>query len=291
VRVKRAAIIIMALVLAIGGALLAFRALDPLGYIDARRAARLALGLPKLWSHDYNVDTRGLAVVACPSGALVIVTGGQSNAANALSDPLPADPAVPTFMTLGGKCYPLRDPVLGATAKGGSLWTAMGTALTRATGRPVVFINGAVGGSQLGDWLDDRSGYRQHLAAEVVAARRAGLAANYVFWVQGETDAFALVDPATFVAQLQALIAGLDPATGPVPWLVYRSTHCMERRGNGPEIDAAVTALARGTNRMVLGPNASVLGPEMRHDGCHFNAAGREALVAETLGILGLELR
>ena len=278
-------------VLALGGATIGFRASNPLGFGDAKRELRLALGLPKLWSKDYNVDTRGSAAVACPADALVIVTGGQSNAANALSDPLPADPDAAAYMALGGKCYRLRDPVLGATASGGSLWTAMGSALYRATGRPVVFINGAVGGSQLGDWLDDRSGYRAHLARNVVAARQAGLVPRYMFWVQGETDAFALVDPGLFVTELQALITRFDPATGPIPWLVYRSTHCMERRGNGPEIDAAVTALAQRSGRVMLGPNASALGPEMRHDGCHFNTAGRDALVAETLVIMAPSLR
>lgn len=288
---KRAAIILVAVVLALGGALLAFRALDPLGFGDAKRATRVALGLPKLWVRDYNLDTRGETALACPADALVIVTGGQSNAANALSDPLPADPAVPAFMALGGKCYRLRDPVLGATATGGSLWTAMGAALHRASGRPVVFINGAVGGTQLGDWLDDRSGYRQHLAAEVVAARRAGLVPAYVFWVQGETDAFALVDPALFVDQFRRLIPQLDTATGRVPWLIYRSTRCTERRGNGPAIDAAVTAFATTSDRIILGPDASALGPEKRRDGCHFNAAGRAALVTETVAIIGPRLQ
>ena len=41
----------------------------------------------------------------------------------------------------------------------------------------------------------------------------------------------------------------------------------------------------------MLGPNASALGPEMRHDGCHFNTAGRDALVAETLVIMAPSLR
>ena len=291
VRVKRTAIILVAVVLALGGALLAFRAHDPLGFIDARREARIALGLPKLWVRDYNHDTRGEAALACPADALVIVTGGQSNAANALSDPLPADAALPAFMALGGKCYRLRDPVLGATSTGGSLWTAMGAALHRASGRPVVFINGAVGGSQLGDWLDDRSGYRQHLAAEVVAARRAGLVPGYVFWVQGETDAFVLVDPALFVDQLRRLMPRLDAATGRVPWLVYRSTRCTIRRGNGPAIDAAVTAFAATSDRAILGPDASALGPDKRRDGCHFNAAGRDLLVAETVAIIGPRLQ
>jgi len=277
--------------LALGGALIGLRAGNPLGFMDAKRELRLALGLPKFWSKNYNADPRGEATIACPADALVIVTGGQSNAANALSDPLPADPDVSAFMALGGKCYRLRDPVLGATAAGGSLWTAIGSALYRATGQPVVFINGAVGGSQLGDWLDDRSGYREQLASNVAAARRVGLVPRYVFWVQGETDAFALVEASLFVTQLQTLITRFDVATGPIPWLVYRSTRCKDRRGNGPEIDAAVAAMAQRSNRVILGPNASALGPDMRHDGCHFNSAGRDALVSETLAIMGPRVR
>ena len=51
------------------------------------------------------------------------------------------------------------------------------------------------------------------------------------------------------------------------------------------------TALAQRSGRVMLGPNASALGPEMRHDGCHFNTAGRDALVVETLVIMAPSLR
>jgi hypothetical protein len=286
---KRLLIVVVLLGLAAAAGLLAFARLQPERSAELRRELRLALGLPKLWSTAFNTDTRGAAAVPCPPGAIVLVTGGQSNAGNALADPLvpPADSGA--YMMLAGRCYPLRDPVLGATGDRGSLWTGLGPALARASGRPVIFINGAVGGSQLGDWADERSGYVRHLADEVAAARKAGVVADTVIWIQGETDAAVQLDPALYVEQMQAVMAAFD-ATGALPpqtpWLVFRSTRCKARANNGPAIDAAITAWAAREPRVILGPNASALGYDARWDDCHFNGRGRDALVAETLPLL-----
>lgn len=276
-----------------GGAILAVGLVDPAGLATAKREARLALGLPKQWVRGVNSDPAGYDRLACPDQAIVIVTGGQSNAANALSDPLPADPRAAAFMMQDGVCYRLRDPVLGASGRQGSLWTGLGGAIWRRTGRPVVFVNGAVGGTQLGDWLDDRSGYLARLLGQVAAARRVGLAADYVLWVQGETDAAVSLPPADYVAQMRDLVARFD-ASGAVPagvpWVVYRSTKCMARPGNGPAIDRAVADWATGSDRIILGPLASALGAAARRDGCHFNARGRRALIDATMATLGPRL-
>lgn len=294
-RIATTAKLIVVLLLAGAAAVYAFNRLDPTGFGDRKRELRVALGLPKAWATGFNVDTRGYRSVRCPGpDAIVIVTGGQSNAANALADPLPADPQSQAVMVEGGRCWQMRDPVLGATGRMGSLWTGLGTALHRATGRPVVFVNGAVGGVQLGDWLDDRSGYYRRLAARIAGARRAGLAPDLVLWVQGETDAAVLLPPQAFVDQLQAL-AGRFDADGSVgkavPWVIYRSTRCMHRRNNGPAIDRAVASLAARSPRFVLGPDASSLGEGMRRDQCHFNGRGRDALTAEVLPVLLERLR
>lgn len=280
---------VLAFGLVAGGLAAGFAWLAPLQFADARRELRLALGLPKQWAKGFNTDTRGAAPVACPADAIVLVTGGQSNAANALSDPLVPAAGSSAFMTLGGRCYPLRDPVLGATGAGGSLWSGLGPALARSSGRPVVFINGAVGGSQLGDWLDARSGYLDRMAAEVAAAKRAGLIADHVIWVQGETDAAVRLDPGLYVRQMQALISAFDASgslPADVPWIVFRSTRCKDRPNNGPALDAAVTAWAARSPRVKAGPLASALGNDARWDECHFNGRGREALVAQTLPLL-----
>ena len=286
---KRVLATVLALCLAAGLGVFAMKRLQPERFTELRREVRLALGLPKLWSTSFNTDTRGLAPVPCPAGAIVLVTGGQSNAANAFADPLvpPADSGA--LMMLAGRCYPLRDPVLGATGDRGSLWTGLGPALARTAGRPVIFINGAVGGSQLGDWADARSGYVRHLAGEVAAARKAGVVADKVIWIQGETDAAVQLPPALYVEQMQAVMAAFDAAgvmPQQTPWLVFRSTRCKARANNGPAIDAAVTAWAAREPRVILGPNASALGYDARWDDCHFNGRGRDALVAETLPLL-----
>lgn len=290
---RRLGIIIVALGLVVAAAVLGFRFADPAGFAAAKRATRLALGLPKQWVRGVNTDSSDDERLDCPRGALVIVTGGQSNAANVLSEPLAADPRAAAFMIHAGACYRLRDPVLGASGRGGSLWTGLGSAIWRRTGRPVVFVNGAVAGTQLGDWLDRRSGYLARLAGETRRARAAGLAADYVFWIQGETDAAVSLAPVTYVAQMEALIAAFD-AAGAVPpgtpWLVYRSTRCMERPGNGPAIDAALAGLAARSERVILGPLASRLGPEARYDGCHFNGQGRARLIEATMAIIEARL-
>ena len=281
-------LMLLLLVLVLG--VFAFSRIDPTGFGDARRSVRVALGLPKIWVKGVNTDTRGLVAVACPADAIVIVTGGQSNAANALSDPLQPDSASHSYMVQDGRCYPLRDPVLGATGQGGSLWSGLGPALARQSGRPVVFINGAVGGSQLGDWLDERSGYAARLLTQVAAARQAGMTADHVIWIQGETDAAARTDPAVYVGQLKALMVVFDASgtlPADVPWLVFRSTRCKDRPNNGAALDAAVTAFAEQSPRVTAGPLASALGNEARWDTCHFNGHGRDLLVAETLPLLG----
>lgn len=286
---KRLLAIALLIVLLAGAGLFGFARLQPERFTEVRREVRLALGLPKLWSRAFNTDTRGVAAVPCPANAIVLVTGGQSNAGNAFADPLvpPADSGA--YMMLAGRCYPVRDPVLGATGDRGSLWTGLGPALARASGRPVIFINGAVGGSQLGDWADERSGYVAHLAGETAAARKAGVVADTVIWIQGETDAAVQLEPALYVEQMQAVMAAFD-ATGALspqtPWLVFRSTTCKARANNGPAIDAALTRWALREPRVILGPNASALGMAARWDACHFNGQGRDALVAETLPLL-----
>lgn len=91
----------------------------------------------------------------------MILTGGQSNAANSVSAPIMAEVKVPAFQWYGGACYRLGDPLLGVTGSEGSLWSGLGLEIARE--RPVIFVNTAVGGTSYRAWLDWRSGYFQGL--------------------------------------------------------------------------------------------------------------------------------
>jgi DNA-directed RNA polymerase subunit K/omega len=215
----------------------------------------------------------------------VIVTGGQSHAANALGRILPFEPHRNNVTVYRGQCYATSNPVLGATGVAESLWTRFGNRLTEETGRPVVFINGAVAGSQVSDWLDDRSGYRLRLVTTIREARELGYEPDLVIWIQGETDAAVGIAPeefATSLARLSAVIEKESGMAGTAPWMFLRSTFCRTMPENGPQLEAALESMtARPNDRLVLGPSLTKFPVELRHDECHLNGEGAALLIED----------
>jgi hypothetical protein len=282
-------IVVMGVGLTVLGAFSAMRATG-VHYSDVQRDIRMAIGLPKHWRTSFNDNVSRYSSVPCPENdAIVIVTGGQSNAANDYESAPPPDHNALTFMFYDGKCYKLQSPVLGASDAADSLWPSLGDKLNIKVGRPVVFINGAVGGTQIGDWLDDRSRYLERLAHQILVARKLDLKPHFVLWIQGETDAVVQLDPATYAREQEALITKLDSsgATDPkTKWVIYRSTQCMHRPGNGPAIELALSKLASKDDRIVLGPEVSGYDDSFRRDGCHLNTRGRDRLVNDSLSTL-----
>lgn len=264
---------------------------EGLSFRDIKRNVRIVFDLPKFWETDFNQAVSLNTELPCPGDdALVIVTGGQSNAANNYGPAPPPDANPRTFMFFGGKCFKLRSPVLGATNPDDSLWPTLGLKLNAATKRPIVFINGAVGGTQIGDWVDERSHYLSRLIDQVLAARKTGLNPAFVLWIQGETDSGTKTPPATYVEQQRAIIekmAAAGATDAQTPWVVFFSTRCLHRPNNGPEIEKALTEESlRPGSRVIIGPNVTAFDDDFRHDTCHLNERGRDRLAAETLDVL-----
>jgi hypothetical protein len=282
-------IVVMGVGLIVLGAFLAINARG-VRYADVQRNIRIALGLPKNWITSSNDNVSRYLSVTCPdNNAVVIVTGGQSNAANSYEAAPPADHNAETFMFYDGKCYKLQSPVLGASGEADSLWPSLGDKLNIKVGRPVVFINGAVGGTQIGDWLDDRSRYLERLTHQILLARKLGFKPNFVLWIQGETDAGVQLDPATYAREQEALVTKLDSSgatNSNTKWVIYRSTHCTNRPDNGPAIELSLSTLASKDDRIVLGPEVTAYDDSFRRDGCHLNTRGRDRLVVDSLSTL-----
>lgn len=261
------------------------------GSVTAAKAqVRIALGLPKQWNPNVHDDASAHVEASCPDPdeALVVVTGGQSNAANNVSSPLPPLSGVYTFFD--GACYATQDPVLGASGTRGSLWTQLGGRLREQSGRPVVFVHGAVGGSAYGDWLDARSGYLARLLGRVDQARAAGFEPDWIVWHQGETDAAnAALDAGVLAGEIEALGSQLLEAAPDARLYLFQASRCVGaiRAEGRPEVREAQAAAAGRLPRTVLGLDTDGLDDEHRLDGCHFNALGRDAIVAalaETIG-------
>ena len=257
--------------------------------IEAKAELRSTLDLPKRWNSNVNLVTDGREPVACPdpAAALVLVTGGQSNAANTLPTPVGPLPGVFTFFD--GACYATRDPVLGATGTNGSLWTQLGGAVEAATGRPVLFVHGAAGGSTYADWLDPRSGYLARLTDRVGALRAAGYEPDWILWHQGETDAAArVVDVGTLGDEIAQVGHRLLDAAPEARLYLFQTSRCVgDMRAEGrAEVREAQAAAARALPRTQLGISTDELGREERFDGCHFNSRGRDAIVEALAPVL-----
>ncbi|TNC74770.1 sialate O-acetylesterase [Rubellimicrobium roseum] len=254
-------------------------ALDRSSYV-----IRETLGLEKNWVRVPGPEqAEGLEAVACPapSHAVVLVTGGQSNAANSNTSMSQIRADAPVFTWFEGRCYPGGDPMLGASGQRGSLWPELGQRLADELGRPVLFINGAIGGTQVGDWLDDRSGYYAALAGRVASARQAGFEPDLILWHQGETDALAEHDMSMLERRFSQLADRLLADMPQSQLYLFQASKCIgSKRAKGVEIVREVQAnTVRGRDRAILGMNTDELGDEFRWDTCHFNSLGRAAIV------------
>jgi hypothetical protein len=259
--------------------------------VAAKMAVEKVLAPELAWRRDFFEDTDAATLVPCPTGEpIVILTGGQSNAANALSDPVDENPSLRAFMFHKGRCYRLRDPVLGVTGDRGSLWTALGHRLAAETGRDVVFINGGVGGTTYRDWLNLHTGYFDRLRKLVEDAARHGLRPHWVLWHQGESDALRNVPSEVFEGELKVLIGRLmsERPLADVKLVLYAASVCYgsDRRLPQPRLRQAQRRAAELSPNVLMGPDTDRYGARFRYDDCHFNGPGRDAIVDETAKLL-----
>ena len=231
-----------------------------------------------VWT-DTSVHTQ----VPCPQDALVILTGGQSNAGNALTPSIPVGQTRPAYQWFDGACYRLQDPLLGADGRQGSLWTALGQEIAQY--RAVVFINTARGATSYRAWLDWRSGYLRSLQDAAAIATAQGLTPILVLWHQGESEGGRDAPQWVYRRDLGWLMARLERAVPSAQILLYQASRCFSGRIS-PALRTAQVEVAQNRPKVFLGPDTDTIGDTERSDGCHFNGMGRDQIIAETVTVL-----
>jgi hypothetical protein len=223
-------------------------------------------------------DTAGRQVVPCErlraEGTAVLLTLGQSNAANEGERPYQPSGDVYNLNVFDGECYVARDPLLGTTGTGGSVWSRLGDQLVRARRfARVLIVPIAVGGSSIREWA---AGGAQH--ARIADAKRAldrhGLRVTHVLWHQGESDALSM-NQAEYVRAFGSVLDGIRAAGIDAPVYVAVASIC---RNQGSEaIRAAQRQIAATFDNVRQGPDTDQLDRfRWRFDLCHFSAEGLE---------------
>jgi hypothetical protein len=223
-------------------------------------------------------DTTGRQRVDCNQfaepGSAILVTFGQSNAANEAALDFQPGEGVYNFSFFDSKCYLARDPLLGTTGDGGSVWSRLGDKLVRAgVYKRVLIAPMAVGGSRVLAWTPEGVHFPR-IEKMHAALTAAGLEPTHLLWHQGESDARATSE-AEYVAQFTRMLESLRGVGIEAP--VYVAVASVCRHSGSDAIRAAQRKLPQLLDNVRPGPNTDELDRlRWRRDGCHFSAEGLE---------------
>jgi hypothetical protein len=224
-------------------------------------------------------DTADRIKISCVTSenTAVIVTLGQSNAANYGTVAYTPKYDVMNFDIYDGNCYRARDPLLGASGTGGNFATPLADILIQqGLFERVIVAPIAMGGSTVEQWADEGRFNRRML----VLVRRlfdAGLKPTYILWHQGEGDpGDGDSHGRQYRKNLLEVISTFRRYGIAAPFFVALATKCgAYPRPNGDNIRDGQRSAINPLMNVFLGPDTDQLGDDYRDpQHCHFNAAG-----------------
>lgn len=215
---------------------------------------------------------RASATPAKPERVMVALVFGQSNAANYGQTRWLAGPRVAVLS--GGRFLRAADPLPGANGTGGSVWTRMADKLIAAGEFDrVILVPAAVGGTEIGEWTPDVNKYFPLIEKAIYETHATGLRFTHLLWHQGESDAYLRIDPTSYRVRFMSIISRIRELGVVAPVFVAVATRCGEN-GENADIRWVQRDMVNHDLRIWQGPDTDTLGPEYRHDGCHFSTRG-----------------
>jgi carbohydrate esterase-like sialic acid-specific acetylesterase len=218
--------------------------------------------------------------IANPPGTTVILTFGQSNAANTGEERYAAHGAVHVFNIFDMRFYRAIDPLPGASHDGGSVWGRLGDKLIDAgVASSVLIVPIAVGATYIRDW-GPGGYYHRRLLFALHRLKSAGIKIDMLCWHQGEADAnHTGMSAAEYSRYFRSMLRAVREKGVDAPVYVALATLCEEAPHpfqNAAEIRRGQKNAVSIRDRILPGPDTDLIGIEHRRDGCHFSASGQE---------------
>jgi len=233
--------------------------------------------LDQNWKSFRDTSHRTQAPCRADERTAVIVTLGQSNAANYSLMRYTPTHDVLNFDLYDGRCYKARDPLLGTSGTGGNFATPLAEMLIeRGLYARVIIAPIAMGGSTVEEWADEGM-FNRRILALIRRLFDAGLTPTQILWHQGEGNS-GIGDShgRQYHKNLLEVIATFRTYGISAPFFVALATKCgAYPRPNGDSIREGQASAVNPLDNVFLGPDTDTLGDEYRDkERCHFNAAG-----------------
>jgi len=211
---------------------------------------------------------------------MIALTFGQSNAGNRGQIPYtPHNSSVLNYYE--GKLYPAKDPLLGTTGPGGSVWTHLGDLLIDSgLYEKVIFVPIAIGNTDIACWTSGEC--FQKLEKTLKQLDSLHIKLTHIFWHQGESDNLENTSKEKYKASLKILLQTLRKYYQDADFYVsiasYHNGAITKPLGVDTAIRQAQKEFIRGNKGVVFGPDTDQLIYAIhRHDGVHFSDFGMKA--------------
>jgi Carbohydrate esterase, sialic acid-specific acetylesterase len=227
-----------------------------------------------------NAETSERSVVPCNDGGplrpLVILTLGQSNAANHGQGLYVPKHRVDNFNLYDGKCYKAVEPLLGPSGQGGNFATRLADMLIeRQLANRVVLAPIAMGGTSVEQWAHEGL-FNRRITTSIRRLYDAGLSADYILWHQGEGN-LGIGDSGgrQYRKNLLEVVASFRTYSVNAPFFVALTTRCAKSpHPNAVNVRDGQRTAAIGQLGIFVGPDTDLIGAEHRYDDCHMSESG-----------------
>lgn len=213
-------------------------------------------------------DTSNRFEMPCPKQeqSFVLVGFGQSNSANHAGHRFDTKDNIVNFFN--GKCYAAKDPMLGASGTGGSVWLPLAERLDIGD-KTIVLATFGIGGTKVSNWLDEN--YLMPIYQKNVSILKTFYSKpNAVVWIQGESDVSTPRDD--FEQDLKEWFGIVRKDFNDAKIYITGTSYCKGAYNNN--ILQAQEKYASEIGGIFVGSTDVLNNDAFRYDGCHFSREG-----------------
>lgn len=211
---------------------------------------------------------------------MIALVMGQSNAAN--NGKVPYTPHnVSVLNYYKGKLYTAKDPLMGNTSTGGSVWTHLSDMLIDSgLYNKVIFIPVAVGGSSIDCWVSGDCSER--LKQTLMTLKQQQIQVTHIFWHQGETDNLLNTTSAQYKERITTILQTVRKYNQTANFYVSLASYHPSAIAKPLGVDSVIRKAQKefiNENKGVLeGPDTDTLIHAIhRYDSVHFSDFGMKA--------------